>query len=265
VAVPTQALEPLQDASAVDLPQVLVLTGVMIVVGVSAAAFFRGLKAPRTRVISVFGMLLTFASAGVAVYTALSADGDAFPRGAVALAAFTGGMAHAAYFGYSALPSAWSIPRTAIAGLGIAAGTAVAIAVMRPSWGWLLPIAVSLAVTVAATWSWAFSQRPPTTLKVGGRPVTCVRFPCPRCGVVADWAEGVSPCPECGLFVHIAWDPGEDEPARFAPERPDPARSARFACPGCGNVVDWVQGVTACGLCGKRLRMHWNVHVGAQV
>jgi hypothetical protein len=249
-------------AEAAAIPRVLVLTGVMIVLGVSAAAFFRGLKAPRTRGLSLFGMLLAFLSAALAVRSSLAGEAD-LPRGVLALAAFTGGVAHTAYFGYAAMLSAWHIPRTAVAGMGVLAGTAVAIALLRPAWSWLVPIAVSLAVTVVGMWAWAFSQGAPGRVKVGGRWVTSVRFPCPRCGVVADWAEGASPCPECGLFVHIEWDPGEEEAARSAPAEPDPTRTARFACPGCGSVGDWAHDVAACGACGKRLRMHWNVHAGA--
>jgi hypothetical protein len=244
--------------AAASLPRALVLTGVMILVGVSAAAFFRGLKAPRTRALSLFGMLLAFASAALAVRSSFVGEGE-LPNGVLALVAFTGGLAHAAYFGYAALLSAWHIPRTAVAGIGVVAGTSVAISLLRPSWSWLVPLAVALAVTVIGMWGWAVTQGAPGRVRVGERWVTSVRFPCPRCGVVADWAEGSSPCPECGLFVHIEWDPGACEPA---PAPADPSRSARFACPGCGSVGDWAQDLAACGACGKRLRLHWNVHTG---
>ena len=61
-------------------------------------------------------------------------------------------------------------------------------------------------------------------------------------------------CDDCGLFVHPWFDPeAPDEPARFAPEDPDPARSVRFACAGCGN-----------GVCQRTVLLHWNAHVVGQ-
>jgi hypothetical protein len=39
-----------------------------------------------------------------------------------------------------------------------------------------------------------------------------------------------------------------------------PRRSVRFGCPECGEERDWPCGDSACGACGLKLSMHWNVH-----
>jgi hypothetical protein len=242
------------------LPRVVWLTAALVVVALAMGAFMRGLKAPLARPTAWLGMPVAFAAAWMCVAAAVAGD-EGFPRRALALAVLAAGLGHAPWFRFAALPEQVAPLRHWLCRAGAWAGVAGAIAL----WMTEPPLFVRLAaaITSAAALSvWFTVGRPRRAQPVadGGRPRA--RFPCPRCGTVGDWDEGVQACGDCGLFVHLWFDPeAADEPARFAPEDPDPARSVRFACAGCGNVVDWVQGHTACGVCQRTVLLHWNAHV----
>jgi len=243
------------------LPRGVALTGVMIVIGVSAGAFVRGLKAPRIRSAAELGLLATLVAAGLAVAAVLQEERDGFMRVALAASALVAGFAHSVYYGYAPLPSTWKLTRAATSRAGLVAGLVVSAAFALPTVSWLALLAAGCALTVVLIWMLTSSARQaPSSVLRGDEWLPSVRFPCPRCGVVADWGDAVTPCPECGLFVHLEWDPEGGELAQFAPEDPAPGSFARFTCLSCRNEVDWMRGTTVCAVCGKRLRMHWNVH-----
>jgi hypothetical protein len=232
----------------------------MIAIGASAGVFFRGMKAPRTAGASKLGLLAAFVAAGLAVVAVLQ-DERGLASVALAASALVAGLAHAAYFGYAPLPSTWKLTRAATARTGIVGGVIVSAALALPGTTWLSMLAALCVFSIVLMWVLgASARRAPDKVLWGDEWLPSVRFPCPRCGVVADWGDAVTPCPECGLFVHLDWDPQGGEPGLFAPEDPAPGSYARFACLSCRNEVDWLRGTTVCAVCGKRLHLHWNVH-----
>lgn len=243
------------------LPAGLGRTLAMLVIGVGAGICVRGLRAPRVRPQAVLGLTLAFLAAGLVVVAAFRERAGTFALVGYAFAAVVGGLAHSVYFGFAPLPERWPLSRAATARLGWIVGLGTVLA--------LLSVGASGAAlgALALIWVWigtASARRAPEQVLRGETWLPAVRFPCPRCGVVADWGDAVTPCPACGLFVHLVWDPEGGEPATFAPEDPQPGTFARFHCLGCRNEVDWMRGTTACAVCGKRLRLHWNTHATGQ-
>ncbi len=232
-----------------------------------AAIFYVGLRAARTRILSLCG----FASVGVALgATGWWATSGVFSSGLTELAtriafstlSIAAGIAHGVVFSITALPAARTWTRMLLVPLGMWTGTFIAMWFAIPLGGavlgWLI---VLLASGTLTTWCLLpFWSRERGFIVQGARRIPTVRFPCPRCGTRVDWARGVASCTDCGLFVHMDWPADDLYAAEGHPVVLQPRRSAHFDCPECGRDNDWPCGDSACSQCGLKLSLHWNVH-----
>lgn len=239
-----------------------------------AVVFVVGVRAARTRVLSMCG----FASVGCALgatgwwasvgggapatWLATPSAGEVATRVAFATLSIAAGLAHGVVFSIAALPAAKTWTRLVLVPLGMWTGTFAAMWFAVPFAGAFLGWVIVLLASGTLT-AWCilpFWSRERGFVLQGVRRIPTVRFPCPRCGTRVDWARGVASCTDCGLFVHMDWPADELHAAEGHPVVLKPRRSVHFACPECGRENDWPCGDSACGACGLKLSMHWNVH-----
>ena len=229
---------------------------------VLAVVFAIGLRAARTRTLSLFGFASVGCSLGAVGWSAASGPSDASLRIALSTLSMAAGMAHGVVFSIAALPAARTWTRLLLVPLGMWTGTFLAMWFAVPYRGevlrWLVILLASGTVTV-----WCllpFWSRERGFVLHGQRRIPTVRFACPRCGTRVDWRQGVAACTDCGLFLHVHWPADELHAAEGHPIVVKPRRSVRFACPQCGVDAEWPCGDSACSACGLKLSMHWNVH-----
>lgn len=231
----------------------------LAVLALSLAVLVVGLRAPRTRILAMIGLVPAGCALGAFAWSFAAVDPAFATRLGAGLTAITAGIAHGVGFSILPLPARRATWRFVLVPLGMWCGTFASI------WfffdyrgiGLVIPLGV-LATAVVASWVAApFLARERGTVESGSRLVPSVRFPCPRCGTRVDWANGIWACTDCGLFVRVQWPAPPEAASEPVPEVP---RGVRFACPQCGRRHDWPCGVDACPACRLTIAVHWNVH-----
>jgi len=240
------------------LPAYLVAIGALATVLV----FVIGLRAARTRVISVCGLASVGCAIGASGFWAASGASELTTRVALSTLSIAGGLAHGVVFSIAALPKGKTWTRLLLVPLGMWTGTFTAmwfaVPIGNAVLGWILLLLASGTLT---TWCLLpFWTRERGFVVQGREQIPSVRFPCPRCGTRVDWPRGVMGCTDCGLFVHLQWPADELHADPGHPVVLRPVRSVRFGCPECGVDREWPCGDSACTACGLKVSMHWNVH-----
>ncbi len=245
------------------IPVLLSATAALVLVGV----LVMGLRAARTRVLALWGLIPTGCTLGASTWALVSGPSDLAVRITLAMVSMAAGIAHGVVFSIVALPRTRTWLRMVCVPLGMWTGTFAAMWFTIPYESdlirWLLLPLGSGTITV-----WIllpFWSRNRGFVRTGKRLLPSVRFSCPRCGTRVDWNQGVAACTDCGLFLHIQWPADELHAEEGHPAVATPARSVRFDCPECGEKREWPCGDSECGSCGLKVSMHWNVHRGAHV
>ena len=245
-----------------------VLIGIAVLL-IALAIFVRGLRARRTRHLSMLGMVPAGCAAGAFAWVLLHPDERDLPRIAEALTALSVGLAHAVAVSRVPLPAERVWLRMVYVPVGLWAGTLAALWLVSAERSTVLEVMLGvLAAMTLTAWVLLPIQSRERGFVVRGQDVTpSVRFACPRCGTRVDWPRGVAACTDCGLFVHLHW-PADELQKRHAEEGKAAidagARSLRFGCPACRAVGTWHVGDNACANCKLKLTLHWNEHVGTQ-
>jgi predicted RNA-binding Zn-ribbon protein involved in translation (DUF1610 family) len=221
-----------------------------------------GLRAARTRVLALWGLVPAGCTLGAGALAAFTGPTDLAARVALSTVSMAAGIAHGVVFSVVALPPSRAWTRILLVPMGMWTGTFAAMWFAFPyrptALGWLVLLLGSGTVT-----AWIllpFWSRNRGFVESARGPVPSVRFPCPRCGTRVDWRQGVASCTDCGLFLHILWPADELHAEAGHPKVLRPQRSVRFACPDCGHTDDWLCGDSACPQCGLKVSLHWNVH-----
>jgi endogenous inhibitor of DNA gyrase (YacG/DUF329 family) len=224
--------------------------------------FVIGLKAARTRKLSMFGLVPAGCAMGAFAWSAFVPSVEYVPRAAAGLAAIAAGLAHGVWFSLVALPAQKVWLRLVLVPIGMWCGTFTSLWFLLPNERFTVKVLVAVlgSATLTAWIMLPFLSREKGYVKSGSRMIPSVRFPCPRCGTRVDWGQGIAACTDCGLFLHIYW-PADENATPAGTEDPTTApRSVRFACPSCGVASEWPRGDGACEHCGLKLSLHWNVH-----
>ncbi len=223
--------------------------------------FVIGLRAARTRKLSMIGLVPAGCSFGALLWSAIAPEFDIAGRLAGGLLAIATGLAHNVAFSLIALPAKRVWLRMVLVPLGMWFGTFASLWLVMPSSSFALQSAVLVLGSITLT-TWVllpFFARNRGFIVSGKRLLPSVRFPCPRCGTRVDWSQGVAACTDCGLFLHILW-PADELQRQAGGQAPSPNdRHVRFACPQCSVVDDWPCGDDVCKSCGLKLSLHWNV------
>lgn len=236
----------------------------VLVIALCLWVFVTGLRAVRTRKLSMIGLVPAGCSLGAFTWSLVAPEFELALRFAAGLAAIAAGMAHGVWFSLVALPAKKVWLRMVLVPLGMWFGTFASLWFVLPYEGTSLKIWVTVLGSATMT-AWAylpFLARNRGFVESGTRRVPSVRFPCPRCGTRVDWGQGIAACTDCGLFLHIFWPADERQEGVAAHASKQPARTVRFDCPSCGVSSDWPRGDAACAHCGLKLSLHWNEHRG---
>jgi hypothetical protein len=229
--------------------------------------FVIGLKAARTRKLSMFGLVPAGCALGAFAWSAFVPAAEYVPRAAAGMAAIAAGLAHGVWFSLVALPRQKVWLRLVLVPIGMWCGTFLSLWFLLPDHQPVLRILIAVlgSATVTAWIVLPFLSREKGYVEAGTRKVPSVRFPCPRCGTRVDWGQGIAACTDCGLFLHIYWPADEQATPASAADATATPRSVRFACPSCGVASEWRCGDGTCEHCGLKLSLHWNVHPRPQV
>lgn len=224
--------------------------------------FVIGLKAARTRKLSMFGLVPAGCAMGAFAWSAFVPQSEFVPRAAAGLAAMAAGIAHGVWFSLVPLPAHRVWLRLLLVPIGMWCGTFASMWFLLPQEQITVKVLVAVlgSATLTAWVMLPFLSREKGYVESGARKVPSVRFPCPRCGTRVDWGQGIAACTDCGLFLHIWWPADENaKPANAVDAQASP-KSVRFACPSCGVMSEWQCGDDECEHCGLKLSLHWNVH-----
>jgi transcription elongation factor Elf1 len=240
------------------VPIVLSALAALVLVAVLSA----GLRAARTRTLALWGLIPAGCTLGAGVLAVLTGPTDLAARIALSTVSMAAGIAHGVVFSVVALPARRTWLRTLFVPVGMWTGTFAAMWFAIPYHTsmllWLLLLLASGTVT-----AWIllpFWSRNRGFVERGERKLPSVRFACPRCGTRVDWHMGVAACTDCGLFLHVLWPADELHAEEGHPRVLRPRYFVRFRCPQCGSPSTWPRGDSACGTCGLKLSLHWNVH-----
>lgn len=237
----------------------------IVLTAVFATVFVVGLRAARTRKLSMIGLVPAGCSLGAFVWSLSAPEVELAVRFAAGSAAVAAGLAHGVWFSLVALPAKRVWLRMVAVPLGMWFGTFASLWFLFPVENASLKLFVGVLGSLTLT-TWMilpFVARNRGFVESGSKHVPSVRFACPRCGTRVDWGQGIAACTDCGLFLHIFW-PADELQKRASSTAPVPDRSVRFACPSCGAASDWNCGDSACEKCGLKLTLHWNVHKGSE-
>lgn len=236
-----------------------------VLIAVFVSVFVVGLRAARTRKLSMIGLVPAGCSLGAFVWSWFTPEVEMATRFAAGSAAVAAGLAHGVWFSLVALPAKRVWLRMIAVPLGMWFGTFASLWFLFPYENASLKLFVGVlgSLTLTAWMMLPFVGRNRGFVESGSRLVPSVRFACPRCGTRVDWGQGIAACTDCGLFLHIFW-PADELQKGTETDAVRPDCSVHFACPSCGAASDWNCGDSACARCGLKLTLHWNVHKGSE-